>query len=768
MQKTNLRQYMPPKKILLLIFSLSVINTVTSQTNFYDINTVPEIRIYFQQSNWDNILDSMFIAGQNERLIGSVVIDGQQFDSVGVRYKGYSSVDTARRKNPFNIDLDYIIGGQDYRGVTKLKLSNVIHDPSFIREVLSYEIAGKYMPAPKANFANVFVNDTLFGVYTNVESINNNFCETHFGSRGNSFFKCNPAVLNYPLGSNSNLQYYDNDTATYFPYYSLESDSGWAELVNMINVLNNDVDNIETVLNVDRVLWMLAFDYALVNLDSYIAYSQNYYLYSDNNHRFNPVVWDLNMSFGSFRFSDGGTSAYTGGITINQAKNLNPLGLVNFSVSPRPLIKKILQDATWKKMFMAHIRTIINENFASGDYYQRGKQLQQFIDNYVYNDNLKFYSYSDFLTNIDTTVGGSGGMMEYPGIKDLMSARTTYLGNYSGFQGAPVISGVSDSLEAGQVYITAKITGCDTAFLAWRYNYEDLFNKTPLYDDGSHGDGNSGDSIYGASIPASGLIQFYIYAQNPTAGAFSPERAEYEFHIIQNIGPSSVVINEVMADNQDYITDQNDEYEDWIELYNNSGTAFSLKGVYLSDDRANCRKWAFPDTSIQSFSYIVVWADSDAGQSGLHANFKLSKTGEAIFLSYSPEYIIDSVYFGEQITDISTGRYPNGTGPFGQMFPTIGSVNSPFSVNKEPFSIDISVFPNPVMEILNVTASDLSSGMSIELISAQGIAVYNKYYKFAGKENNAFTINVSRFPKGFYILHVATDAGTVTKKVIVR
>lgn len=39
----------------------------------------------------------------------------------------------------------------------------------------------------------------------------------------------------------------------------------------------------------------------MVNLDSYIGqFKQNYYLYKDDNGRFNPIVWDVNISFGTF------------------------------------------------------------------------------------------------------------------------------------------------------------------------------------------------------------------------------------------------------------------------------------------------------------------------------------------------------------------------------------------------------------------------------------------------------------------------------------
>ncbi|MBK8562227.1 MAG: lamin tail domain-containing protein [Saprospiraceae bacterium] len=57
---------------------------------------------------------------------------------------------------------------------------------------------------------------------------------------------------------------------------------------------------------------------------------------------------------------------------------------------------------------------------------------------------------------------------------------------------------------------------------------------------------------------------------------------------------SNVVINEVMASNVAYITDENGEYEDWIELYNNSGSSVNLGGWFLSDNPDNLDKWEFP------------------------------------------------------------------------------------------------------------------------------------------------------------------------------
>ena len=168
------------------LFSLILISkTLLSQTGFYNVDSIREIRVYFNEPNWDHILDSLYVEGAENRMLCSLNIDGTTYDSVGIRYKGFSSVSVNRVKNPFNIKLDYIINDQNHRGHNKIKLSNVIQDPSFLREVLSYEIGRKYMPCSEANFANIYINDTLWGLYTNVEAVNKDFRSKHYSSREN-------------------------------------------------------------------------------------------------------------------------------------------------------------------------------------------------------------------------------------------------------------------------------------------------------------------------------------------------------------------------------------------------------------------------------------------------------------------------------------------------------------------------------------------------------------------------------------------------------
>lgn len=145
-------------------------------------------------------------------------------------------------------------------------------------------------------------------------------------------------------------------------------------------------------------------------------------------------------------------------------------------------------------------------------------------------------------------------------------------------------------------------------------------------------------------------------------------------------GPS-VVINELMADNDNILADPQGDYDDWLELHNLTDTAVSLTGMYLSDKEDEPTKWQFPEnTEIPANGYLIVWLDEDIDDpEGLHADFKLSKGGEAALLvdtDANGNQVLDSITFEEQETDVAFGRLPNGTGEFQIVQATPGAENS--------------------------------------------------------------------------------------------
>jgi len=114
--------------------------------DFYALETIQTIEITFAESNWDQLLDNEKATTEDYILAQSVTINGEVFDSVGVKYKGNSTYQPNQTKNPFHIELD-TYKDHEYDGYTDIKLSNVAKDPSFLREVLSYQVLRQYMDA---------------------------------------------------------------------------------------------------------------------------------------------------------------------------------------------------------------------------------------------------------------------------------------------------------------------------------------------------------------------------------------------------------------------------------------------------------------------------------------------------------------------------------------------------------------------------------------------------------------------------------------------
>ena len=722
--------------------------------NFYQRDSIQVIEIFFSFSNWDAQLDANE-ATETYIYADSIRINGTSFDSCGVRYKGNSSYNPSNQKNPLRLELNTIKANQDYQGFTDIKLSNGYKDPSMIREILTYQILENYMDCPRSNFARVYINGQYRGVYTNNESIKDDFNEAHYYA-DDTYFKCNPVGGAGPGGGTSpDLKYLGTDSTSYFNGYELQSTYGWNRLVTLCNTLNNDFQNIESTLDIDRAIWMLAFNNVLVNLDSYNgAFRQNYYISWDKNGRFVPTVWDVNMSFGGF---PGGTGS--GAFTPSA---LDPFS--NSTSVNHPLIQQIMANPLYKRMYMAHVRTMVQEMFESGQYETWAQSLMALADSSVQADPYKFYSYNQFLNSLTTAVagGGPGGGSSIPGIKALMDARAQFFSTNAAYLlQAPVIlshGATASPLNYGSTTtLIANVSNETNVYLGYRTDHTLKFNRVQMYDDGAHNDGAAGDHTYGVEMPVNGLLfEYYIYADNNNAGKFSPARAEHEFHTLAVTFPApavgSLLINEVLASNDALLFDLNGEDDDWIELVNTTNTTIDLAGFYLSDDPLNLMAWAFPaGTTIPANGYLLVWADKDTLQQGLHANFKISADGEYVYLSNGLN-VHDQISFGPQIANISYGRCPDAGLDFATILPTPLANNNCNIGIQEMEALQVQVYPNPFLEVLHIVSHEEQVQITVRNINGQ---ILQTQPINSGKHQ----LDASSWASGLYLIELLSAAG---------
>jgi hypothetical protein len=220
----------------------------------------------------------------------------------------------------------------------------------------------------------------------------------------------------------------------------------------------------------------------------------------------------------------------------------------------------------------------------------------------------------------------------------------------------------------------------------------------------------------------------------------------------------SLVINELMADNQSAI-DDNGDFDDWIELFNTGAEPVELAGLYLSNDPGNAMLYQIPETNtdeVAAGGYALIWADNEPAQGDLHTNFTLDAAGGYVSLAY--EYgcsamRVDSIEYTALGADESYGRERDGSLPW-----VVFSASTPNSENfwlsvEEVNDASLKAWPNP-------NAGGVlffSERTSFELYSLTGQLVL--------QASNSATADLSDLDAGLYMLRASSGD---TFKVIVE
>lgn len=726
----------------------------------YDSTIIRDFYLEFPQANYWSQMQANYTT--RTPIPADLTVDGVTYDSVGVAFKGntsYMNVQNSNKKS-FGIDMNEYISGQDLMGYKSLNLNNSFEDESFLREVFYSNQIRHHVPSVKANFVHLHINGGDWGLYPNVQQVNKDMMKEWFFSNDGSLWRAHvrgsmgpgpgpggqwgdgTAAFNYPGA----------DTALYQDHYTLKSSTEvnpWDYLRDACQMLNQtSAANLETVLpqyfDMDRVLWYLACEIIFADDDSYVYKGKmDYYAYHDvETGRMTPLEFDGNSALNSQGLSWG---------PFYHADNAN-----------YPLLNKVLAIPAWRQRYLAHFRTILNGIFNPANTNGILDAYKAQIDQLVQDDPIKLYTYAAFGTEVTA-------------LKTFITnRRNNLLANTEVAQVAPVISNAyyqnaaesqwTTPTATEQGWVRASVTHASGVFQVNLY-YSDAFtgnfSVTQMYDDGAHHDGASGDGVYGGAIPqfaAGTWVRSYMEAvANTTAKSVSywPEGAEHDVFIYQVQLDAAldipVVINEIMASNSVTASDDAGEYDDWVELYNNSSSPVDLSGYYLTDNLAVLDKWQLPaNTILPGNSYMILWADEDSSQGWNHMNFKLSASGEAVMLLDGQSRFIDSLHFAAQTTDMGLARVPNGTGDFMIQQPTFNDNNDNVSVGSivQQASV-VRVYPNPARDFVQII-SNSQDAMPVEVFNPIGEKLLTV------NVNGMLRLDTDEWPSGVYLLR-ATD-----------
>lgn len=598
--------------IAILTFAFIMCTRVASNASdqswkVFDDTAVGEVQILIDPASLDYILnfensksDSLFRA---TFIFRNAVIPDDTLDNIGFRLRGNTS--RGSQKKSFKIDINHFVAGRQFYDLEKLNLNGEHNDPSIVRSKLCWDLFNSQgIPASRANYVKLFINNEYRGLYLNVEHIDDEFIQKRFGNQDGNLYKClYPADLDF-LGSNPEFYKKYQENRRVYDLKTNRSEDDYSDLAQFIDVLNNTPQSLfkqefEKIFNVHTFIKWLAVNVIVGSWDDYWYLKNNYYLYHNTaTDKFEFIPYDYDNTYGV---------DWVGG-------DWGKRDVYNWGNSreKRPLVTKILNVPEYRAAYTRHIYHLIQNEFSFARQERGIDQLRAMITPAAEADTFRSldwdFSIADFHQSFVAPVATERNHVPY-GIKP---------------------------------YILTRISNATMQL--------DALNSPKLY------------------------------------------------------------INEFMASNAKIIADEKGEYEDWVEIYNGDTKACNLAGMFLTDNFTQPAKWMLPDVEIQPGGFLLIWADGDTSQGKFHANFKLSASGEQLGLYSSlaeGNFPIDMLSFSEQQTDISYGRFLDGTSQW-QFFgkPTPGKSNQD-SFNSLPVITNVSRNPTipAASEIVRVRAN---------------------------------------------------------------
>jgi len=424
--------------IATFLFSLTMLSAQIEGDNLFAEDQIVKIELDFNQvSFWDSLVLNYATETYMKADLTLTDLTGiYTFVDVGVRLKGNSSYGHPGNKKSFKIDFNKYVAGQNYDGLKKLNLSNGFKDPSMIREKVFFDISRAVnVPCPRANFANVYFNGELWGFYTLVEQIDDQFLDWKILDDDGNLFKAGANFGGGPGGGGNaaDLVYYGADQTSYEARYELKSneeENDWTDLIAFMDFVNNSSDtdfenNLGDHLELGDYLKSIALDNLFANLDSYTGSARNWYIYHNlTTDKWEWIKWDGNESFGSYGGGGGGPGGPGGG----GATVMTELALDHHDAD-RPLLENVFNSPLLYARYEKEICNIMEDYFNPTYMNAKIDKIKDLIQSSVYADNNKMYTNNNFDTNLEsdiTTGGGPGGGRVY-GLKSFVAQRAAFV-----------------------------------------------------------------------------------------------------------------------------------------------------------------------------------------------------------------------------------------------------------------------------------------------------------------------------------------------------
>lgn len=294
----------------------------------------------------------------------SVTYNGREWNKVGVRFKGNSSLMRANmegsKKVSLKLDFDEYedqypeLKNQRFYGFKQLNLNSNFNDTSFIRELVASKIYQSFgLVAARAVPCEVYIDfgegSQYYGLYTIVEEVDDSVIKTQFKDGSGNLYKPEERAGSFAEGTFEQSEFYIKNGKKGADYSDVEA---LYTILNSTERISNEEswkNKLEAAFDVDVFLKWLAVNSTIQNWDTYGNMAHNYYLYNNpQTNKLTWIPWDHNEAF------QDGMNSY----------NPGQLGSVG---AEWPLISYIISIDEYREKYNNYLDELINNIFTTSN-----------------------------------------------------------------------------------------------------------------------------------------------------------------------------------------------------------------------------------------------------------------------------------------------------------------------------------------------------------------------------------------------------------------
>lgn len=235
------------------------------------------------------------------------VDDGVTLEGVGLQLKGGSTFRNMNGKPSFKIKFDFTVDGQELHDERRINLHNMVYDPSFMAEMLSYRMYRMMgNPASRVGYATVTINGQPYGLYSITETIDEHFAKHWWKNDEGPLYESGVAYYPCDFDKPYCFELEESGDRDYTPEVEalcdavMQQGEGWYEASQGLFDWENAVET-------------LALEAGVAHWDGYSENINNYHLYFDPKAgRWSWIPWSTDLAFAWYPWSSGQCGNYMG------------------------------------------------------------------------------------------------------------------------------------------------------------------------------------------------------------------------------------------------------------------------------------------------------------------------------------------------------------------------------------------------------------------------------------------------------------------------